>query len=132
MAVAATICFLVLVGLECVLPSKYGSGLHDRGLIAALLGALAGGLFLRGSTPTKTGWRRHLQLSVVALVVGPLLGLTLAILDIWLGDVAPMDRGYTFGVFITIGTVAGMIGAGLFAFIGWLAGRSNRSNSTEV
>ena len=128
---AAVTCIGILIPLESILPSDYGGGLNDRGLVAAIIGALSGGYFLRGRSVTTETKRRLLKLPLIALIVGPLFGFVLASMVIWLGDVAPIDRAYTCGVFGLIGTVAGVIAAGVFAMIGWSPGRSNKPESTE-
>lgn len=102
----------VLVVLEALLPSSFGGGFHDRGVLAAIVGACSGaGLFRpagRGGHARTSSTR---SLAAIAFITGPLMGLVLASLTVLLTDVSPLDRGYTFGVFTMIGLLAGLIGA---------------------
>ncbi len=102
----------VVVVLEALLPSSYGLGFHDRGVLAAVFGAISGAALLR---PARKGGHSRtsnsLRLSAITFVTGPLVGLVLASLTVLLSDVSPLDRGYTFGVFTLIGLLAGLLGA---------------------
>jgi hypothetical protein len=115
---------MVVIALEAALPSSYGGGFHDRGVLAAVVGALSA-IFLRPIRQLSEHRRnsRTLRLSALAFAAGPLIGLLLATLTILLADVPRVDRLYTFGVFTLIGTLAGAIGASVVAVVslsGWL------------
>ena len=116
LAIAASM--TVVIALEAALPSSYGGGFHDRGVLAAVVGALSA-ILLRPVRPSSQQ-RRHartLCLSALAFVSGPLIGVLLATLAVLFFDVPPMDRGYTFGVLTLVGTLAGAIGASVVTVV---------------
>ena len=131
LAVAASVVTVVL--LEAALPSSYGGGFHDRGVLAAVAGTLSS-ILLR-PVPQSTERRRcyrPLVLSALAFASGPVIGLLLATLTVLLSDVPPMDRAYTFGVFTLIGTFAGVIGAILVAVVAlWGTSHSSKNGEEE-
>lgn len=53
--------------------------------------------------------RRRLGLVLLALLGGPATGLALAPLAVKLGEVSPLDVGYTYAVFIAVGCFAGLL-----------------------
>jgi len=102
----------VVVGLEVLFPSRFDPGLDGQGVLAALIGAIAAGWLLRPAY--KEGQRRTSHshhLSGAAFISGPLVGFSLAYLTVHFLDVSPLDRANTFGVFIGIGLLAGVVGA---------------------
>lgn len=118
-AVAVVASAVAVFVLELTLSRYCGGGLHNRGVLAAIVGALCGVGFLRPVRKKLNAAQRPrtLRLCMMALVGGPLLGVILATLTILLSRVSPLDRGYTLGVFIKIGALAGLIGAGLIAVV---------------
>ncbi|MGM0488509.1 MAG: hypothetical protein ACQESR_17325 [Planctomycetota bacterium] len=118
-ALAVLVSVVTIVALEILLPSRHGPGLHDRGVLAAVVGALSSGVFLRPAS-RKTGEQqgsREWRLPILALVSGPLLGLFLALLVVLFADVPPVDRGFTFAVCGWMGMIAGLISAVLVAVL---------------
>ena len=94
----------VVLMLEALLPGSYGDGLHDRGLLAAIVGAISAASLLRAAEQGgQKGPSSSKNLAVIALITGPLTGLALATLTVLLTDVPPMDRGHTVWVFTVIG-----------------------------
>lgn len=116
-AVALAASLLIVVTLEAVVPYSPEYWIHNQGILAAFVGASCAALLLR---PQQQDAKHRDDVSsartaLLACTVGPLLGLTIASLAVLLGNVSPLDRGYTFGVCIWIGLLAGVIGAGLVA-----------------
>ena len=89
----------------------YGGLLVGVMVVAAILWA-----FL--SPNAEFGWRRLLAFCVVAVVLGPLVSVGLAGLNVVFGDVSPLDRWWIVSNFISVGTFAGMIAAVLIGVIG--------------
>lgn len=120
LVVAILVSVVTVVALQLLLPSHYGPGLHDRAILAALVGALSSGILLRPANRTsgKQHASRRWRLAVLALVSGPLFGLFLATLVVLFGEVPPMDRGFIFGVFGWVGVIAGLISALVVPLIG--------------
>lgn len=112
---AVVVSLMIVIALEALLPARYGSGLHDLGVLAALVGVVSGAICLRKAAQ-MAGPRRvavpKWRLVVFALVSGPLLGVFLATLVALFADVSSLDRGYIFAVFGSVGAAAGII-AGL-------------------
>lgn len=103
-AVAASIGLVLL--LEVFLRDSDGSLFHDRGVIAAIVGASSAALFLWLDRPGPPRRRVSRFVPLVALV-----GLLCCTPFILLGHVSPLDLSNTLGVFIMVGALAGMIGA---------------------
>lgn len=108
-AVAASIGLVLL--LEVFLRDSHGSLFHDRGVIAAIVGASSAALFLWLDRPGPPRRRVSRFVPLVALVGGPLVGLLCCTPFVLLGHVSPLDLSNTLGVFIMVGALAGMIGA---------------------
>ena len=58
---------------------------------------------------------RVASLGCLVLVCGPLLGLILAFVTCRAGDVNPLDVGYTYGVYVGVGSFVGLLGGVAFA-----------------
>ena len=102
----------VIVLLEGALPRAFGGFVDDRGLIATLIGAIAGASFLR-IPQTKSPERNTPKLQLIALPIlaGPLFGLILAALTILFFNVHSLDRINTFQVLTLLGAITGLIAA---------------------
>jgi hypothetical protein len=73
---AGIISAVAVVVMQALLPSSYGGGLHDRGILAAIVGALVGTICVRVFLPNAeikgpegSRWRR-LKLSLAGAVLG--------------------------------------------------------------
>ncbi len=66
MGLAVATCVGVLGALECILRAGYGVGPHDRGVVAAIVGALSGGLYLRSRAAPSEAKSSRLILPVIA------------------------------------------------------------------
>jgi hypothetical protein len=112
---AVVVSLVIVIALEALLPARYGSGLHDLGILAALVGVVSGAICLRKAAQ-KAGPRwvatPKWRLVAFAVVSGPIIGVLLATLVVVLADVSSLDRGFMFAVFGSVGAAAGIV-AGL-------------------
>jgi hypothetical protein len=117
--IGAILSVLAVSTLEAVFPNSYRLALHDRGILAAIIGGIMAAVALRPDRPRSAVGRTSavLRLSILAFITGPLLGLLFAALTFLLFDVSPLDQGYTLGMWTSIGALAGLIGAGLIAVV---------------
>jgi ABC-type glycerol-3-phosphate transport system permease component len=89
----------------------YGGLLIGVAVVAAILAAFLG-------SKHRFGWHRLLGLCVLALILGPLAGASLAGLAIVLGGVNPLDRWWLLSSLTILGTVAGVMATILMGIIG--------------
>jgi hypothetical protein len=82
---------------------------------------VASTVFVRASASGKNERNRRAGLGLLAIIGGPLIGLSLAGLVHAVGGIHPLDIGYTYGTFAMIGGVAGLIAGLIFAVTGILS-----------
>ena len=112
-AVAVGVSRLIVIALETIPLPKYFRGLHEpSGLVAGFVGVLCGAIFLRptSSVPKRQRASGPLRLFLLACISGPLFGLVWAYLTILLSNASPLDRGYSYSVYVGIGVFAGVFG----------------------
>jgi hypothetical protein len=81
-------------------------------IISAVIGCLCSQLQRMTSKARLSMRRGWWKSSVAAVAIGPMLGALLGWLTVRFGEVSSLDVGWTYRVFISIGTVAG-VAAGL-------------------
>ncbi|MDB5340424.1 MAG: hypothetical protein JWN70_6043 [Planctomycetaceae bacterium] len=110
----------MLFSLCVVLALVLGSSLlaDDRSVLAFLAGVLGGAIAVPNSVNTiAPSCRRSWGLPVACLVSGPVLGIVLFVATQLTTDISPLDRLYYFRVFITVGSLAGLLSAGVVSII---------------
>ncbi|MBN1396276.1 MAG: hypothetical protein JW959_14730 [Pirellulales bacterium] len=86
-------------------PRQFLTGVGVGILICALLIVV----FLR--RPGRSGRRRYLALTLLALICGPLLSAGICGIAVLCGAFYPMDRWFNFVAFVKVGIIVGVLGA---------------------
>jgi len=123
-AVAVGVSLAIVIALEVVIFKGILAGLHERGLLAGIVGVLCAAIFLQSvqsvqsvqSAPNRPRTSSALSLFLLSCISGPLFGLSWAYLTILLTNVSPVDRGYNYSVFAGIGMIAGVFGGVMIVF----------------
>ena len=90
-----------------------------RGILAFLAGALCGALAgSRPSLPSERPKTRSWKLVSACIALGPLLGLALFGIVYCVEGISPLDWQYYLMVFLIIGALAGLVGAGIVGLVG--------------
>lgn len=116
----------ILVSLCVALALVVASSLlaDARGLLAFLAGALGGALAAsRSALVFEPSRRRSWRLVATCLVVGPVLGLGLFGIAHLVDSISPLDRLYYLWVFLAVGSLAGLLSAGI---VGLTVSRTTR------
>jgi hypothetical protein len=93
----------------------------DRAVLAFVVGALGGvAVVARSASVSWTSLRRSWRLVGACLIVGPAFGVALFFATDLFTSISPLDRMSYFSIFLIIGSLAGVLGAGIVSVVGSL------------
>jgi len=124
-AVSGLSCLVAIVVVHLGVSRPAFRGLDDTGIISGTI-ALWCASWLLPIQHSASRWSRPhtVRLAGVAAISGPMCGLVLAVLELWLFDVPRMDRAHNFRVYALVGAIAGGVVAVALAIISQRKGES--------